>query len=100
MKKLLAFLLVGLFSIGAVLASGYGGYDEEPVEVQTVYVEMKGQLKATCEASAKTISENLNITGCYDMWEEERDCQCLEDNGFSVCEERVTFACQAEYEYY
>ena len=96
MKRLLVLLTVAMFSISGVLASGYGGYDEEPIEVETIEISLRGLLKATCEESNKTIMDMININNCYDKWTIEENCECLEDGGFQVSEMTKTIGCEAE----
>lgn len=100
MTKLFTGILV-LLATNVVLASGYGGYDYEQVEVGTIEIELKGQLRATCEESNKTIVDMVNINNCDDKWTIAENCECLDDsNGYSVCEMTRTVGCDAYWEYY
>ena len=96
MKNLLILLAISLFSMNGVLASGYGSYDEDPIEVQTIEIKLKGLLKSTCEESDRTLTEMININNCYDKWVIEENCECLTDGGYQVCEMTKTIGCDAE----
>ncbi len=93
--KTLTILFSLLLSLNTVMASGYGGYDEEPIEVETIEIELRGQLSPTCEESDKTISSMIKINNCDDKWVIAENCKCLEDNGFQVCEMTKTIGCNA-----
>ena len=99
MKNLVLALALSLISLNTVLASGYGGYDEEPYEATTIEINVKGQLKASCADSEKTISDSVSISNCYDKWVSDENCNCLEDGGYKLCEATKTFSCSPEVNY-
>lgn len=100
MKFLVTALLALSFVSQAALASGYGGYDQEPVEVSSVEIDLTGDLAPTCEESRETIMSKVSINGCEDRYEFNDKCECIDVDGADFCEFTTTVSCTPYYEYY
>lgn len=97
MKKTMLVLMLSLLtSVTSVLASGYGGYDDQYYEVGTIEIKIKGELKPSCTESDKTIAHNLTVSNCYDKWIIEENCECIAEGSDVLCEQTKVIGCTAE----
>ena len=100
MKILITSVLSLSFATSLAFASGYGGYDQEPVEVSPVEMTITGHLKPTCEESKNSILDKIKFNGCEDKYEFADSCECVQVNGSDYCEYKSTISCMPYYEYF
>ena len=98
MKVLIAILTAFVLTHN-VFASGYGGYDQEPVEVTPVEVTVTGVAMPTCDESKKTVKFSFNNT-CANEYELNKSCPCIEVDGKNYCQYTTTVVCEPQYEVY
>jgi hypothetical protein len=99
MMKAIGMLLVTLMLSTQAFASGYGGYDQEPVEVTPVEVTLTGVAKSTCEESKNTIKVSFGST-CESTYELNNSCPCIDVDSKNYCQYTTTIVCYPHYELY
>lgn len=100
MKKILIIAVAQLVLAGTALASGYGGVDQEYVEVSPIEIAVTGGDAATCEISKENVSANVKITGCEEKFVLDSSCSCKENENVFVCEYKQVISCTAAYQYH
>lgn len=92
-------LLTSILLTSNAFGSGYGGYDQEPIEISPVEITLTSVLQPTCEAAKASLKVSFGNT-CEDKYEFNTSCNCVEVDSANYCEYKTTIACTPFYDYY